>query len=193
MKISFAPVAAFRVHAKASMLQVAPGAEEFVPPADAQWVPPQRTFAPLGHNRFATERVQNYEIGATRQFTGLAVGVRAFSQRVDEQLVTVFGAADPARLIAAGGHYGVASAGDALLQGWAVGVAHNLSPYVKRARRLLAVSTTWQASTGADRAALAASAPRALRAAARTAARRHDDARGGGTADRHASSTSSIA
>ena len=163
LKVSFAPVASLRLHAKASMLQVAPGAEEFVPPADRHWIPPQRTFAPLGHNRFATERVQNYEIGATRQFTGFAVGVRAFSQRVDEQLVTVFGAADPARLIAAGGHYGVASAGDALLQGWAVGVTHNLSPYVKGRVDYSLVSTTWQTSTGADRAALAAHAPRALR------------------------------
>ena len=163
LKVSFAPVASLRLHAKASMLQVAPGAEEFVPPADAHWVPPQRTFAPLGHNNFTTERVQNYEIGATRQFTGFAVGVRAFNQRVDEQLVTVFGAADPARLIAAGGHYGVASAGDALLRGWAVGVAHNLSPYVRGRLDYSLVSTTWQASTGADRAALAAHAPRALR------------------------------
>ena len=163
LKVSFAPVASLRLHAKASMLQVAPGAEEFVPPADRHWIPPQRTFAPLGHNRFATERVQNYEIGATRQFTGFAVDVRAFSQRVDEQLVTVFGAADPARLIAAGGHYGVASAGDALLQGWAVGVTHNLSPYVKGRVDYSLVSTTWQTSTGADRAALVAYAPRALR------------------------------
>ena len=165
LKVSFAPVASLRFHAKASMLQVAPGAEEFVPPADAHWVPPQRTFAPLGQNHFSTERVQNYEVGATRQFTGFAVGARAFSQRVDEQLVTVFGAADPARLIAAGGHYGVASAGDALLQGWAVGVTHNLSPYVKGRVDYSLVSTSWQASTGADRAALAAHAPRALRQA----------------------------
>jgi len=163
LKVSFAPVASLRLHAKASMLQVAPGAEEFVPPADGHWIPPQRTFAPLGHNRFATERVQNYEFGATRQFTGFAVDVRAFSQRVDEQLVTVFGAADPARLIAAGGHYGVASAGDALLQGWALGITHNLSPYVRGRIDYSLVSTTWQTSTGADRAALAAHAPRALR------------------------------
>ena len=163
LKVSFAPVASLRLHAKASMLQVAPGAEEFVPPADAHWVPPQRTFAPLGQNQFSTERVQNYEVGATRQFTGFAVGVRAFSQRVDEQLVTVFGAADPARLIAAGGHYGVASAGDALLQGWALGVTHNVSPHVRGRVDYSLVSTTWRASTGADRAALAAQAPRALR------------------------------
>ena len=163
IRVSFAPVASLRLHAKASMQQVAPGAEEFVPPADAQWVPPQRTFSPLGLNRFSTERVQNYELGATRQFSRLAIGVRAFRQRVDEQLVTVFGPADPARLIVAGGHYGVASAGDAAMQGWAVGVAHNLSPYVHGRVDYTLVSTRWEASSGADRAALVAQAPRALR------------------------------
>lgn len=163
LKVSFAPVASLRLHAKASMQQVAPGAEEFVPPANAQWVPPQRTFAPLGQNGFSTERVQNYEVGATRQFHRIAVGVRTFRQRVDEQLVTVFGAADPARLIAAGGHYGVASAGDAAMQGWAVGVAHDLSAHVHGRVDYTLLSTRWDPSTGADRAALAAQAPRALR------------------------------
>ena len=163
MKVSFAPAASLRLHAKASMHQVAPGAEEFVPPADAHWVPPQRTFAPLGQNRFSTERVQSFEIGATRQFTGIAVGVRAFRQRVDDQIVTVFGAADPARLIAAGGHYGVASAGDASMQGWAAGVTHNLSDHVRARIDYTLLSTAWKAPTGADRAALAAVAPRALR------------------------------
>ncbi len=186
MKVSFAPAASLRLHAKASMHQVAPGAEEFVPPADAHWVPPQRTFAPLGSNRFSTERVQSYELGATRQFTRVAVGVRAFRQRVDEQLVTVFGAADPARLIAAGGHYGVASAGDAAMQGWAVGLAHHFSAHVHGRVDYTFVSTVWQASGGADRAALAAYAPRALRRAERAPARRDLLARRRVAADRHA-------
>ncbi|MEP7119184.1 MAG: TonB-dependent receptor [Acidobacteriota bacterium] len=163
LKVSFAPVASVRLHAKASLHQVAPGAEEFVPPADAQWVPPQRTFSPLGQNRFATEMVQSYELGATRQFTGFAIGVRTFRQHVDDQLVTVFGAADPARLIAAGGHYGVASAGDADMRGWGIGLTHNLSGYVHGRIDYTLLNTSWQASTGADRAALAAQAPRALR------------------------------
>ncbi len=165
IRVSFAPVPSLRLHAKASMLQVAPGAEEFVPPADAPWVPQQRTFSPLGQNRFSTERVQNYELGATRQFTGLAIDVRAFRQRVDEQLVTVFGQADPARLIMAGGHYGVASAGDAAMQGWAVGVAHHLFPHVRGRVDYTIISTRWQPSSGADRAALLAHAPRTVRQA----------------------------
>ncbi len=165
LKVSFAPVASFRVHAKASMHQVAPGAEEFVPPADAHWVPPQRTFAPLGQNRFTVERVQSYELGATRQFTRFAVDARGFRQRVDDQLVTVFGAADPARLIAAGGHYGVASAGDADMQGWAVGLSHHLTEHVRGRVDYTFVSTAWQPTRGADRAAIVAHAPRALRQA----------------------------
>jgi len=106
LRASFAATPNVTLHAKASMQQVAPGAEEFVPPADAQWVPPQRTFAPLGSNGFSTERVQHYEVGAARQFRAAAVSVLAFQQVVDDQLVTVFGAADPGRLIAPGGHYG---------------------------------------------------------------------------------------
>ena len=153
------------LHAKASMQQVAPGAEEFVPPADAHWVPPQRTFAPLGLNRFSHRtRAEHYEVGATRQFRGLSVGVRASARTIDDQLVTVFGAADPARLIAAGGHYGVASAGDAAMQGWAIGCAHELSPHVRGRDRLHARRRpTGRRQPAPTAPALAAAAPRALR------------------------------
>jgi hypothetical protein len=91
------------------------------------------------------------------------VDLRTFRLVVDDQLVTVFGAADPARLIAAGGHYGVASAGDARIQGWAVGLEHALTPHVKGRVDYATMSTRWDASTGEDHAALAALAPRALR------------------------------
>lgn len=159
----FSPTASVRLHAKASLHQVAPGAEEFVPPADAQWVPPQRTFAPLGQSRFTTEVVQSYEVGATRDFSKLSVGVRTFRQYVDDQLVTIFGAADPARLISAGGHYSVASAGDATLRGWAVRVSHNVLPHVKGSVDYAQLSARWQPSAGPRDARLAALAPRALR------------------------------
>lgn len=162
-RITFAPVPALRFHAKASRQQIAPGAEEFVPPADAQWVPPQRTFAPIGEARFSTESVQHYEFGATRQFRGLAVGVRGFRQVIDDQLVTVFGAPDPARLVAAGGHYGVALAGDAQLYGWAVRVEHALSPHVRGSVDYAVVTTEWEAPSWQDSRALAAVAPRAIR------------------------------
>jgi hypothetical protein len=162
-RATFAPVPALRLHAKASRQQIAPGAEEFVPPADAHWVPPQRTFAPIGDAQFSTESVQHYEIGATRQFRALSVGVRGFRQVIDDQLVTVFGAADPARLVAAGGHYSVALAGDARLQGWAVRVEHALSPHVRGSVDYALVTTEWEQPSWRNGRALAAVAPRALR------------------------------
>ena len=161
----FTPTPGFRLHAKASRQQIAPGAEEFVPPADAQWVPPQRTFAPIGDARFSTESVQHYELGATRQFSRLSIGVRGFRQAIDDQLVTVFGAADPARLVAAGGHYSVALAGDAQLQGWAVRVEHALTPYVRGTIDYALVTTAWEQPSWQNRRALTAVAPRALREA----------------------------
>ena len=162
-RLTFSPTSSLHVHARASLQQVAPGAEEFVPPADAQWVPTQRTFAPLGANRFDTERVRQFEIGVAREFSAMTVSVRAFQQAVANQLVTVFGAADPARLIAAGGHYGVASAGDADLRGWAVGVMHDVAPHVRGRIDYTFVSAEWTPSTGSDRRALRTFAPQAMR------------------------------
>lgn len=163
-RVTFSPTPSFRVHAKASLQQVAPGAEEFVPPPDAAWVPPQRTFAPLGANRFDTERVRQFEVGAAREFSGMTVSVRAFRQAVQNQLVTVFGAADVSRLIAAGGHYGLASAGDASMRGWAVGVVRAITPHIHGRLDYTYLSAEWTPSTGADRRALQTFAPQALRA-----------------------------
>lgn len=163
-RLTFSPTPRLHVHAKASLQQVAPGAEEFVPPADAAWVPPQRTFAPLGANRFDTERVRQFEVGVAREFSAMTVSVRSFRQAVQNQLVTVFGAADASRLIAAGGHYGIASAGDASMRGWAVGVVHAVTPHVSGRVDYTFLSAEWTPSTGADRRALRAFAPQALRA-----------------------------
>jgi len=165
LRAVFRPVPEFRFHAKASLQQVAPGAEEFVPPADTQWVPPQRTFAPIGSAGFSTERVLNYEVGATRVYPGLTVGVRAFRQDVDDQLVTVFGVADPARLVAAGGHYSVALAGDAAIQGWGVRVEHAFAPYIRGSVDYALVTAQWDQPTTRAQRALAVAAPRALRQA----------------------------
>lgn len=163
-RLTFSPTPNVHVHAKASLQQVAPGAEEFVPPADAAWVPPQRTFAPLGANRFDTERVRQFEVGVTREFSAMTVSVSTFRQAVQNQLVTVFGASDASRLIAAGGHYGVASAGDASIHGWAVGVVHAVAPHVRGRVDYTFLSAEWTPSTGADQRAIRAFAPQALRA-----------------------------
>lgn len=161
-RVSFAATGSTSVYAKASLQQVAPGAEEFVPPANAHWVPPQRTFAPLTGEPFQTERVAHFEVGATREFSGGSVTLATFQQIVDNQIVTVFGAADADRLISAGGHYGVASAGDALARGWTAAVERTFSPYVQGRIVYSAVSAVWAGPSVADRRALAAAAPQAL-------------------------------
>ena len=73
---SFTPLPALRFHARASRQQIAPGAEEFVPPADAQWVPPQRTFAPIGDARFSTESVAALRSWQRRASCARSVGGR---------------------------------------------------------------------------------------------------------------------
>ena len=94
---------------------------------------------------------------------GLSIGVRGFRQTVDDQLVTVFGVADPVRLVAAGGHYSVAVAGDARVQGWGVRVEHELSPYVRGSVDYALLETDWDQPSAANLRALAGVAPRALR------------------------------
>lgn len=158
---TFALTSKTRLFASASVHNVVPGAEEFVPPTDA-WVPPQRTFATLTGGRFDTEQVRHGEIGMTRAFGETAVSVSTFVQSVDDQLVTVFGAADPARLIAAGGHYAVASAGDALMHGWRLGLERQFLPHVYGKATYSALAARWSGARDADRRALAAAAPEAL-------------------------------
>src|SRR3954466_2423174 len=100
---------------------LAPGAEEFLPPATVgPWLPPERTFAPLAGEDLRVERARFFDLGVSHQFDGLYVlGVRRFQQSVDDQLATLFG------LPVTGGpkspgHYFVASAGNVDADGWAV-------------------------------------------------------------------------
>jgi outer membrane receptor protein involved in Fe transport len=160
-RASFAVTPSTQVYARASVRNVAPGAEEFVPPADA-WVPPQRTFAPLAGERFDTEQVRHVEGGVSRRFGETTMSAAAFFQTVDDQLVTVFGAADPERLIAAGGHYGVASAGDAVVRGWRVGMEREFLPNVRGRAVYTTSSADWTPPSRADRRALRQAAPEAL-------------------------------
>ena len=186
-RLTFSPSRRLHVHAKASLQQVAPGAEEFVPPADAH------VGAAAAHVRAARRQplrrpsaCSRYEVGAAREFSAVTVvGARVPAGRATNQLVTVFGAADPARLIAAGGHYGVASAGDAVDAG--LGRRRRARP---RRRTCAAASTTRSSRPSGRRRpaptarALRTFAPQALRAAARAAARRLRVARRRGAADR---------
>jgi hypothetical protein len=104
----------------ASQRMVAPGAEEFLPPVDGPWLPPERTFEPLGSATFVAERVRHDELGLEHDFGGRSLGVRYFRESTDNQLVNVF-AGDGATVVAlTPGHFGVANAGAVDIGGWDV-------------------------------------------------------------------------
>jgi hypothetical protein len=111
-----------RVTGVVSSREVAPGAEEFLPPSDTGlWLPPQRTFSTLepGH-RFHAERTLHAGIGVERDFGQTTLGVRTFRQTTDDQLVTVFGTQLPFTPLGELGHYFVGNAGDTSAVGGAV-------------------------------------------------------------------------
>jgi hypothetical protein len=120
---------AFKLVAGVSRRTIAPGAEEFLPPTGGGlWLPPERTFSSVSVRRgFVPERVDHVEVGAEREWSGdFVVAVRAFHERVDDQLVTLFDLSLPGAPSAPIGHYYVASAGIVEARGWGVRVSRTL-------------------------------------------------------------------
>jgi hypothetical protein len=119
------PIKNTRVSAVVAQKMVAPGAEEFVASqAPGPWLPPERTFAPLGGpgptNQFSVERARYVDVMVEHEFDSTYVlGLRRFYQNVDDQLVTLFGLNLPGGPQSVG-HYYVASAGSLGADGWAV-------------------------------------------------------------------------
>lgn len=152
-----------RIRGVATRRVVAPGAEEFLPPSNSQILPPQRTFAPLTRDGFRPEDIRHYEVAVERDLDGVTVGVRAFHQGIDEQLVTIFGlrgeSAQPAEL----GHYFVGSAGDVDVRGWGLSVAHSLSPHVRGSFDYSVADADWADDPTRDRSRLSRIMPAALR------------------------------
>jgi hypothetical protein len=133
LSLTFAPIDGLdglRLRVAAAHREVAPGAEEFAPSeSPGVWLPPQRTFSPISARRgFVAERMDHYEIAAEHDVaSGVIVGVRAFQQRIDDQMITLFGMALPESAVSDPGHYFVASAGDLQARGWGVSVSHSLT------------------------------------------------------------------
>jgi hypothetical protein len=116
--IVLTPAPNVRVNAMMSVRSLAPGAEEFMPPADTGiWLPPQRTFsAAVDGAPLLAERTLHLEAGIERDLTkATTVSVRAFNQHIDNQLVTLF---TPATL----GHYFVANGGPIQATGYAAAI-----------------------------------------------------------------------
>jgi hypothetical protein len=112
------PEAHTRVNTRVSLGALAPGAQEFMPPTDTGiWLPPQRTFsAAVDGSPLVAERTLHLEAGIERDLNAATtVSVRAFSQQVDNQIVTIF---TPAML----GHYFVANSGSVVATGYAAAV-----------------------------------------------------------------------
>jgi outer membrane receptor protein involved in Fe transport len=163
VSVSVEPIENVRIRAVAARQVIAPGAEEFLPPANAQVLPPQRTFSPLSRAGFRPEDLHHYEVGADRVFDGITVGVRAFEQSIDEQLVTVFGLRLSDGVAADIGHYFVGSAGDVSVRGWGLNVSHALVPNVHGSFDYSMSDADWANQFSPDRLRLSRHMPSALR------------------------------
>jgi len=156
------PVKGTRVTAILAQRMVAPGAEEFLAPANAgPWLPPERTFSPFDGNALRVERARSLDVLVEHEFEQTYVlGIRRFFQSTDNQLVTVFGLDGPGGTPSVG-HYYVASAGAVDAQGWGLRVSSRPS---RRVRASLDYSLTrgrW--NSRGDAARLNALAPSAIR------------------------------
>jgi len=109
-----------RFSAAVSRRAHAPGAEEFLPPAETGiWLPPQRTFSSIEPGEpMRAERSTHVVLSVERDFDWSGITVRAYRQDISDQLATVFGAEIPGQPAAKLGHYLVGNAGDATVLGW---------------------------------------------------------------------------
>ena len=154
-RLTFTPAASLRVSFGASQREVAPGAEEFVPSMIAgTWLPPERTFAPISGANFTPQRTTHYDAAAEHDFTPTTVvGARAFKQRTDDQLVTLFGLGNVERPIADLGHYYVGTGGDVVASGWSVSIRQVIARRVRGSVDYTVTTAEWQASPQSEIAA----------------------------------------
>jgi hypothetical protein len=121
--LTLRPADHVRISTMLSSRAVAPGAEEFMPRADADiLLPPQRTFASIvtGH-AFQAERTNHVQVEVERDIASATVSLRAFKQHVDDQILTVFGVGtldSPSTI----GNYLLGNLGDAEATGLSAGV-----------------------------------------------------------------------
>jgi hypothetical protein len=163
LSATLAATETLRLHAVVTRHVAAPGAEEFLPPATAQVLPPERTFSPLTSRGFRAEDLRHYEVGVERLLDGATIGFRVFQQNVDDQLVTVFGLRTDDSPSSDIGHYFVGSAGAVDLRGWGVSLTHNFASNVRGSFDYSLADADWTNQRSLDRGRLARSMPSALR------------------------------
>jgi hypothetical protein len=118
------PTPHVRISGLLSRREVAPGAEEFLPPSEGGiWLPPQRTFSSLSSDEpLQAERTTHAQVEMERDIAGATIVLRGFTQRVDNQLVTAFGVNVPDHPPTSLGHYFVGNDGEVNASGWTAGV-----------------------------------------------------------------------
>jgi len=130
VEVTIKPLARTRVAVALSSRADAPGAQEFQPPSEEGiWLPPQRTFSAADHGRsLRAQRATQLSASAEREWGPTTIAVRAFTQRADRQMVTVFGAVAPDVLGMQIGHYVVSTAGDVDARGGSVAMRTEFGP-----------------------------------------------------------------
>jgi len=121
MSVSVAPLERTRVRIDVARSMIAPGAEEFLPPAATGiWLPPERTFAPLvARERLKVERAHRIDVAVDQRLsTTYVVSGRRFYSDVEDQLATLF---NMRQWPSGADHYYLASTGTVDTDGWGVG------------------------------------------------------------------------
>ncbi len=155
------PYSGTHLSASVGQRMLAPGAEEFLAPATVgPWLPPERTFDAVPGTDLRAERVRSFDIGLDHEFDGAyIVGVHRIQQRVDDQLVALFGM--PVAGASDAAHYLVANAGDLDASGWVFSLNASPSPRVHGSIDYTVTRADWM-SRG-DLAAITVWAPSAVR------------------------------
>lgn len=167
-EVTLSPTDHFRLNALVSSRALAPGAEEFLPPTDTGvWLPPQRTFSSIVEGRpLKPERSEHLAVEAERDFGGSTVALRAFRQRVDDQLVTIFGPGmdvGPAAARPQLGHYFVGNTGDVDAAGWSAGFRTTLVSRVHGSVEYSMSRARWTGTGTGDSAYMLLVAPSLVR------------------------------
>lgn len=139
-----------KVRASASRTETAPGAVEFVTPVGGVWLPPERTFSPIGSDLLVPQRVDHVEAGFEQELGPVVVSARTFRQETTDQVLNVFGAAIGASSSNTG-HYYVGAVGDFEARGWGAAIESRVGS------RTVAVVDYQQASAAWSRALAPAS------------------------------------
>ena len=115
------------------------------------WLPPERTFAPIRGTTFVPERTRHLDVAVEHDLTdSTMVGVRAFTQRTNDQIVTLFGMGGLERQAADLGHYWVGTAGDVDARGYTVSIRQVIARRIRGSVDYTIATAEWQETAESD-------------------------------------------